>query len=53
MQPKPQPIEAFAALDRNGCIMPNSICDSMDGVRLAVGECTPIRVKIIPILEDE
>lgn len=47
----PRPVNAWAALDRKGRIMPASIRDSADGVRLACGECVPIPV-VITFLEN-
>jgi hypothetical protein len=42
----PSPVLAWAALDRKGNIMPASIRDSIQGVKLSCGECVPVRVLI-------
>lgn len=43
---EPAPVMAWAALNREGRIMPNSIRDSIQGVKLACGECVPVRVLV-------
>lgn len=48
----PSPVEAWAALDRDGKIMPASVRDSIQGVKLACGECVPVRVRVTFVLED-
>lgn len=43
---EPKAVEAWAALNRHGEIMPASIRDSIQGVKLACGECVPVRVLV-------
>jgi hypothetical protein len=42
----PEPIQAWAALTRDGNLMPSSIRDRPEDVRRACGECVPVRVLI-------
>lgn len=44
---KPKPVKAFAALNWQGKIIPNSVRHTRSDVRLAAGECVPIPVLVI------
>ena len=50
---RPAQLYAYAATDRLNRILPNSVSDTMEGVRLKAGECKLLRVLIIPVMEDD
>ena len=43
----PAPVEAWCALDRSGRLMPASVRSRPEDVRLACGDCVPVKVRII------
>jgi hypothetical protein len=47
----PAPVQAWAALTRDGTLMPRSVRDRPEEVRLACGECVPVRVIITYVPE--
>ena len=42
----PSPVQAWSALKRDGSLMPHSVRERPEDVRLACGECVPVRVLI-------
>lgn len=42
----PKAVSAWAALGRDGELMPNSVRARAEDIRLACGECVPVRVRI-------
>ena len=49
----PPPVNAWAALGRDGEMMPASVRERPEDVRRACGECVPVRVTITYCPEDE
>lgn len=47
----PKPVQAWAALTREGNLMPFSVRERPEDVRLACGECVPVRVLITYVAE--
>lgn len=48
----PSPVKGFAALDRDGNIMLATVRQRRTNVRLACGECVPVRV-VVTFEEDD
>lgn len=49
----PAPVEAWAALKRDGSLMPNSVRERAEDVIRACGDCVPVKVLITCVLDDD